>query len=203
MGVHPKHVNELGSAKFQLLSSLLRSPRVVALGEVGLDRSVPSSKWQEQRVVLRKVLTLLTSDRVLILHLRGARQDPTGQDVSADCILMLIEAHVDRMQRIHLHCFKGNREMVGRWLTHFPNAHFGFTAAVTSFSDEQIEGLRSIPEDKLLLETDSPYMRPNGGDTNTPAFLGDVANDIAPFLDLTVRQLLTLTESNARALYRC
>ena len=203
MGVHPKHVNELGSAKFQLLSSLLRSPRVVALGEVGLDRSVPSSKWQEQRVVLRKVLTLLTSDRVLILHLRGARQDPTGQDVSADCILMLIEAHVDRMQRIHLHCFKGNREMVGRWLTHFPNAHFGFTAAVTSFSDEQIEGLRSIPEDKLLLETDSPYMRPNGGGTNTPAFLGDVANDIAPFLDLTVRQLLTLTESNARALYRC
>ena len=108
MGVHPKHVNERSSSKFQLLSSLLRSPQVVALGEVGLDRSVPSSKWQEQRVVLRKVLTLLTYDRVLILHLRGARQDPTGQDVSADCILMLTEAHVDRMQRIHLHCFKGN-----------------------------------------------------------------------------------------------
>ena len=49
--------------------------------------------------------------------------------------------------------------MVGRWLTHFPNAYFGFTAAVTSLSDEQIEGLRSIPEDKLLLETDSPYTR--------------------------------------------
>ena len=165
MGVHPKHVNELSSAKFQIMSSLLCSPLVLTLCEVGLDRSVPSSKWQEQRVVLRKVLTLLTSDRVLILHLRGARQDPTGQDVSADCIL--IETHVDRMQRIHLHCFKGNREMVGRWLTHFPNAHFGFTAAVTSFSDEQIEGLRSIPEDKLLLETDSQYMRPNGGGTNT------------------------------------
>ena len=188
IGVHPKHIGELTDEKFRQLSSLLGSSRVVALGEVGLDRTVYPNQWQAQRAVLRRVLTLLRPDRVLVLHLHGVKQDPYAYDVSMDCILILLEASCPRMQPIHLHCFGGNREVVGRWQRHFPNAHFGFTDAVAKFDNQQKEALRSIPKERLLVETDSPYMRPNGGGTNTPAFLGDVANDIAPYVDLSVRQ---------------
>ena len=61
------------------------------MGEVGLDRTVYPNQWQAQRALLRRVLTLLRSDRVLVLHLRGAKQEPYAYDVGMDCILILLE----------------------------------------------------------------------------------------------------------------
>ena len=80
--------------------------------------------------------------------------------------------------RIHLHCFTGTRSDVEDWLEEFPNCYFGFTARASTFNHFQLEGLRSVTHDRILVETDSPYM-PVEGKNHAPAYIGDVAQFIA------------------------
>lgn len=106
-------------------------------------------------------------------------------------------------QPIHVHCFTGDIELVTEWMSHFSNVYFGFTGAVENFSSDQIAGLQSVPLNRILLETDSPYMRPGGGSINTPAFIGDVASLVASKLQISVQHLLKETVQNGRRLYSC
>jgi TatD DNase family protein len=161
VGVHPKHTDELTPERFLRLKDLLDLPYVVALGEVGLDRTVPVKLWRRQEEVLRQMLTLARKDRVIVLHLRGTSHDRIGMDVHARCMQILQKScHSD--QPIHLHCFTGDSELVKEWMDGFSCVYFGFTGAVENFSKDQIAGLKSVPMNRMLLETDSPYMRPGG-----------------------------------------
>ncbi|KAK3106604.1 hypothetical protein FSP39_023367 [Pinctada imbricata] len=102
---------------------------------------------------------------------------------------------------IHVHCFKGTVEMVELWLRKFPRTYFGVTAAVQSFDDAQIAGLRAIPRDRLLLETDSPYFSPGRAEINTPAYIGDVGAYVISHLYLRPSELYQMTLENGLALY--
>ncbi|XP_062609823.1 uncharacterized protein LOC134271630 [Saccostrea cucullata] len=201
IGVHPKHVEELTPDRFLHLKNMLNSPYVVALGEIGLDRTVPVKLWRRQDEVFRQVLTLTRKDKVLVLHLRGIAADRIGMDVHARCI-QLLRKSCDPDQPIHLHCFMGDPELVKEWLDCCSNVYFGFTGAVTNFSADQVAGLQSVPMSRLLLETDSPYMKPGGGAVNTPAFIGDVATEVASKLQVSVQYLLKETVKNSRRLYQ-
>ena len=109
-----------------------------------------------------------------------------------------------RDQRIHLHCFKftGRRGNVENWLEKFPNCHIGFTAKVSPFNDPQTEVLRAIPNDRILLETDSPYMPMSlHHGTNTPAYLSDIARMVSHHRCLSLEELLALTVANGHQLY--
>ncbi|KAK3093350.1 hypothetical protein FSP39_014347 [Pinctada imbricata] len=200
IGVHPKHCDTLTVERSLVLKQLLQHPKVVALGECGLDRTVPASRWSRQDEVFKRMLNLARADQPLILHLRGPQGDAYGVDVHARC-LQLMRKICDRNQLIHVHCFKGTVEMVEDWLVEFPRSYFGVTAAVQSFDDSQIAGLRAVPRDKLLLETDSPYFPPGRALVNTPAYLGDVAAFVTAHLDLRPTELYQLTLNNAIALY--
>lgn len=81
--MHPKHIEELSRDRFLRIKELLCLPHVVALREVGLDRTVPVKLWRQQEAVLRQVLTLTCKDKVLVLHLRGTPSDRIGMDVHA------------------------------------------------------------------------------------------------------------------------
>ncbi|KAK3099897.1 hypothetical protein FSP39_011426 [Pinctada imbricata] len=137
IGVHPKHCDTLTVERSLVLKQLLQHPKVVALGECGLDRTVPASRWSRQDEVFKRMLNLARADQPLILHLRGTQGDTYGVDVHARC-LQLIRKICDRNQLIHVHCFKGTVEMVEDWLVEFPRSYFGVTAAVQSFDDSEI-----------------------------------------------------------------
>ena len=179
----------------------MNSPSVVALGEIGLDRTIPAKLWRRQEEVFRQALSLIRKDKVLVLHLRGTSSDRIGMDVHARCI-QILQRKCDYNQPIHLHSFTGDQELVKEWLDSFSDVHFGFTGAVESFSEEQTAGLQSVPMKRLLLETDSPYMKPGGGTVNTPAFIGDVASFVASKLQVSVQYLLRETVKNGLLLYR-
>ncbi|XP_065942732.1 uncharacterized metal-dependent hydrolase YcfH-like [Magallana gigas] len=181
--------------------NLLCFPYDVAIGEVGLDRTVPVKLWRRQKEAFRQVLTLIRKDKVLVIHLLGISSDRIGIDVHFRCIHIL-QRICDPDQPIHLHCFTGDQELVKLWMDHFSNVFFGFTGVVDSFSVDQISGLRTVPMNRVLLETDSPYMKPGGGDINTPAFIGDVASQVASRLGVTMQYLLRETVRNARRLYK-
>ncbi|XP_061177590.1 uncharacterized metal-dependent hydrolase HI_0454-like [Saccostrea echinata] len=201
IGVHPKHVDELTPDRFLHMKNLLDSPYVVALGEIGLDRTVPVKLWRHQDEVFRQVLKLTRKDKVLVLHLRGIAADRIGMDVHTRC-MQLLRKSCDPDQPIHLHCFMGDPELVKEWLDSCSNVYFGFTGAVVNFSAGQVAGLQSVPMSRLLLETDSPYMKPGGGTVNTPAFIGDVATEVASKLQVNVQYLLKETVRNNPRLYK-
>lgn len=165
------------------------------------DRTVPVKPWRRQEEAFRQVLTFIRKDKVLVLHLRGISSDMIGMDVHSRCIHIL-QRMCDPDQPFHLHCFTGDQELVKLWMDYFFNVYFGFTGAVESFSLDQIFGLRTVPINRVLLETDSPYMKPSGGDINPPAFIGDVASQVAPRLEVTIQYLLSETVRNGRRLYK-
>ena len=123
-------------------------------------------------------------------------------DVHARAMQILTKA-CRRDQKMHVHCFTGDRELVQEWRSLFPNAYFGYTAAVQDFSREQIKAIKLVPMDRLLLETDSPYMPPHRKGVNTPAFIGDIASLVAAHLNQPVGQVLRQTLRNGQTLYGC
>ena len=105
-------------------------------------------------------------------------------------------------QRIHLHCFTGDRQVMRMWIEKFPRIKFGYTRAVRDFNDEQIAAVKEMDEDRLMLETDAPYFHFTGFKDSTPSFIGMVAALVARIRGVDVRQILTATTANARNLYQ-
>ena len=128
MGVHPKHVEELTTERFLTLQQMVRTPEVAAIGEIGLDRTVPARRedvvrvWRKQDEVFRKVLGLSRPEQPVILHLRGPIGDRIGADVHARALQILRKVCPSR-QMIHLHCFTGDSEMVQEWSAQYPNTN--------------------------------------------------------------------------------
>ena len=200
VGVHPLHYRELTNAKLMTLQRLLGHPKVVALGECGLDRTLPVSEWSDQEEVFARMLRLARVNQPIVIHLRGVKHDRYGLDVNGAC-LMLMEEYCKLEQHIHLHCFMGKDIMVRAWLRKFPNTYFGVTAAARSFDQKQVDGLRAIPPNKLLLETDAPYFPLGKAKVSTPAYLGDVAAIVAIHVDMHPPEVMRTTLQNARTLY--
>ncbi|KAK3083947.1 hypothetical protein FSP39_005799 [Pinctada imbricata] len=130
------------------------------------------------------MLKLAKVEQPLVLHLRGPPGDELGSDVQCRAMIMM-EANCKPGQKLHVHCFTGKKDIVQAWLLKFPNSYFGVTAAVRSFGREQVEGLREIPINRLLLETDAPYFPLGNSEFSTPAYIGEVAAFVAVHLDMT------------------
>ncbi len=198
VGFHPRHALRFDRATLHRILELLKSPAVAAFGEIGLDHTEPESTWQKQAEVFSSLLEYSMPARPLVLHLRG-RDDLYSTECSL-AALNLARVGLASTQRIHLHCFTGNPALMHDWLQQFPRCYFGFTGLVRSFDSQQIQALTKVPTDRLLIETDSPYLRPSKG-RNTPAYPGDVAVLIAKPRKLHVEELLNITAVNAQQLY--
>lgn len=202
VGVHPRKVLQCSDSHVARIQMLLDSnPLVKALGEIGLDRTEPDYMWADQDRMFKRLLSLSRPDKVLVLHLRGSSNTHSSD------VLMAALHHVgkacSRNQKIHLHCFTGTRSDVEDWLEEFPHCYFGFTARASTFNQFQLEGLRSVPHDRILVETDSPYMPVDGENrTNTPAYIGDVAQLVARMRGVSSEDLLGVTVTNGQQLYQ-
>ena len=201
VGLHPKKVPNCSEAYLEQIKTLLYSnPLVVALGEIGLDRTVPDYLWDDQDLVFKRMLTFCHPEKVLVLHLRGSSNIHSSDVLMA--ALQYVRKACSQDQKIHLHCFTGQASDVEAWIEDFPNCHFGFTTRVSSFNGRQQEALRVVPGNRLLIETDSPYMPGSGKEVNTPAYLGDVARTVAECRGISIEELLAVTTTNGRRLYQ-
>ncbi|XP_077980417.1 putative metal-dependent hydrolase YcfH [Glandiceps talaboti] len=203
VGVPPKVIHQLTEDKFKYLEELIQLPQVVALGEIGLDRTEPSDVWREQEDTLIHLLKLGSNGKPIILHVRGPHADKYSSDVN-DQVLNIVHECCEPDLLIHLHCYTGDRRHVQRRIKGFPNYHFGFTGVVVKFDKEQSGALREVPLDRLLLETDSPYF-PLTSDVriNTLLYIGDVAVAVANMRNISIWELLNITSINTKALYHC
>ena len=164
LGLHPKGYNQYSEHDLKTFTRLVHQPEVTVLGEFGLDYTADPSTWGQQHVTLDQVLKQLQPSQVLVLHARGAYYQ----------LLFQLKGTIRPEQIIHLHCFEGNQQLFADWIGEFPNTYFGFTGLVQHFNESKKQALRSIPESRLLVETDSPYFKIGG---TSPCSGGDGSKD--------------------------
>lgn len=199
VGVHP---NDASQAKDDgvraAIAELARHPLVVAIGETGFDQYWENETLTTQRAAFRWQLDLARElDKPLILHVR----DKQGSEVAA---LAAAEALTTAgYERGVLHCFSGHERLLSvglelGWMV-------SFAGNLTYRSAGNLRELaRRIPLDRLLVETDSPYLAPvpHRGKTNQPAYVRHTAAVLAEAVEATPEELERLIDANAERFFR-
>ncbi len=188
VGVHPHDAAEMSDEQFTELSSLLAHPKVVAVGEVGLDYHYDYSPRDVQRRVLRRFLDLsLERQMPVIIHTREADED----------ILAIIKEKAHSNWKGVFHCFSGNAEMANKVLD--LGFHISFTGTVTFKNSDSLAVASGVPLERMMIETDCPFLAPapRRGKRNEPAFVVHVADRIAKAKGMPVDEFARITTLNA------
>lgn len=191
VGVHPHDARSWSAAVGERLRVALRAPRVVGLGEIGLDFYRDYAPHDRQRAAFLAQLAIAREAGVpVVIHSRAAEDE---------VVATLAEAGIGRGV---LHSFSGSPAAAARSLD--LGLHISLTGPVSyPKAERQRELARLIPRDRLLLETDCPYLAPQArrGKRNEPAFLRFTAEAIAAARDEPVEELIAATTANAAALF--
>ena len=195
-GVHP-HDAENFSGDLAPFADMLADKKVRAVGEIGLDFFYDYSPRTDQIRCFEKFLALaLEHNKPVSVHCRDQEE---RLDAYNETYAMLKDFACDAgPEKIILHCYAGNRDFLEKFLE--LGAFIGVTGMVTFPRSNNIrENLEHIPRERLLLETDSPYLAPVPfrGKTNHPAMVAVIARYVADFLKIPPEELSALTTGNA------
>ena len=193
IGVHPHEAKTYDAAVEKRLIELARSEKVVAFGEIGLDYHYDLSPRETQKAVLEREIALAAElERPVVFHVREAYEDFNA----------IIERNLKYLTRGSLlHCYGGSAELA-KYYTKKLDAYFSFGGVLT-FAKHKDEVLAAIPEDRLLLETDCPYMTPVPfrGTPNEPKHIPIVAEKMAALKGLSREKVEQMTTENALRFY--
>ncbi|NCC87493.1 MAG: TatD family deoxyribonuclease [Clostridia bacterium] len=189
-GIHPQEASDAKDDCFDKLYELLKEPKVVAVGEIGLDYHYDFSPRDIQIKVLEKQLQIANElDMPVIIHDRESHED----------ILNLLKQYKPKGV---VHCFSGSVEMANEILK--LGMYIGLGGAVTfKNAKKPVQVAQVIPIDRLLLETDAPYMTPVPfrGTRCTSDLISFTAEKIAQIREITADELLAQTIINTKSLF--
>ncbi|WP_133012951.1 TatD family hydrolase [Marinomonas flavescens] len=195
-GCHPHHANTWNSQSVSTLNELIKVNRPIAIGETGLDFNRNYSTPTEQRYAFEEQIQIsLDHNLPLYLHERDAHED---------MLSMLRAAGKEHIQGV-IHCFTGSIEQLENYL------ELGLYIGVTGWVCDERRGLSlqqavpHIPLDRLLLETDAPYLLPRTirprPKKNHPKYLPWVAEEVAKLKDIPINELIIQTTNNTKRLF--
>jgi TatD DNase family protein len=186
VGTHPHHAHEELDVTVQDLFDLAQHPRVVGIGEAGLDYHYDFSPRGAQETGFRNhIAAARKADLPLVIHAREADEDVArimGQD--APCKYLL-------------HCFTGSAELAKRGLD--LGSYISFSGILTYKSAENLRVVaREVPLERLLVETDAPYLAPipHRGKSNEPAFVIETLKQLAAVKGKTAEEMANITSDN-------
>ena len=189
VGLHPHHADQ----GVDSVADLIAATGVVAVGEAGLDYYYDNSPRDAQRVAFAAQIQLAHQhDLPLVIHTRDAWDDTFD----------VLEAEGVPTGTI-FHCFTGGPDEAHRCLD--LGAHVSFSGIVTFKTATDIHAAaRLVPLDRMLVETDAPYLAPvpHRGKTNQPAYVAHTAQYIADLRDVRLAEVASATTRNARAVFR-
>ena len=196
VGVHPDYEDTPEPSLEFLVSTAAANPKIVAIGETGLDyyrmgdRSYESMEWQRDRFRTH-IRASIASQKPLIIHTRSA---------SEDTIRILKEEGAQKIGGV-MHCFTESYEVAKAAMD--MGFYISFSGIVTFKSAKELqETCKQVPLNKMLIETDSPYLAPipYRGKTNEPAWVSKVGEFIADLKGVSIEELASNTSNN---FYQC
>lgn len=194
MGVHPSETAQLDEENFRWLRSLCSLDKTVAVGEIGLDYHWPDPEPAVQKVWFERQLELAREIELpVIIHSREAAKD------TLDMMQALRAGEIGGV----IHCYSYTKEMAREYLN--MGFYFGIGGVITFQNAKKLkEAVEYIPMDRILLETDSPYLapEPNRGKRNSSLNLPYIAQTIAQLKGITYDEVVEMTDANARNLFR-
>ena len=193
VGIHPHDAKDFSEDNLLEIKELSKNPKVIAIGEVGLDFYRNLSQDYVQERAFRKFIGLAKEQNLpLIFHCREAK---------ADFLRILKEESFPQMRGV-MHCFSGDEIFLKSCLD--LGFYISFTCNVTHKKAENLrQVLKLVPQDKLMLETDAPYLSPEGfrGKRNEPYQVKLLAETIAKIRSVTFGEIAEATTVNAKKLF--
>ncbi|HEY7555780.1 MAG TPA: TatD family hydrolase [Candidatus Binatia bacterium] len=193
VGVHPHDAKDVGDEELSVLKQLAANPKVVAVGEAGLDYYYNHSPRDMQRRVFSRFIRLARETTLpIVVHERDAAVE------TAELLLGEGESHV----RGVIHCFTGDYDAARRYLD--LGFYLSFAGIITfKNADALREVVRKVPLERIFVETDSPFLTPvpHRGRRNEPAYVRLVAEAIARLKNISLEHAANATTANARALF--
>lgn len=194
IGAHPHHANEFNSSSPLEMKQLIKEYKPHSVGETGLDFFRNISSYEEQLFAFEEQIQIaIETNLPLFLHQRDAHDD----------FLKIISKYKNDISKAVVHCFTGTQKELDDYL------EMEFSIGLTGWiCDERRnidlrKSLKNIPLDKLMIETDCPYLIPRNlnnkpkNNRNEPAYLPHIANEIALLINLDKDKLIDITYKNS------
>jgi TatD DNase family protein len=198
VGIHPHDASKVTDAAIARLEELARHPKVVAVGETGLDFYRNRSSKASQIEVFKRHLELASrSGLPVVIHSRNAN------DEVFDILSEWVAGRKSARRPVGvLHCFGGDAELGRKYID--MGFLIAFDGPVTYPRSSAANVAKDIPLDKMLIETDCPFLTPQAhrGKRNEPSYVSYVASKIAEVKGVTVETVAEMTSANAIRLFR-
>ncbi|NLP53008.1 TatD family hydrolase [Bacillus sp. RO1] len=193
VGWHPVDAIDMTEEDLAWIEDLASHEKVVAIGEMGLDYHWDKSPKEVQKEVFRKQIQLAKKVKLpIVIH---------NRDATADVVQILKEEDAKEVGGI-MHCFTGSLEVAKECME--MNFYISFGGPVTfKNAKKPKEVVKEIPMEKLLIETDCPYLTPHPyrGKRNEPGYVRLVAEQIAELKELRIEEVAEKTTANAKKLF--
>jgi len=192
-GIHPHEAKNYKVTKSDIIKNISKHPKLIGIGETGLDFYYNNSQKNEQIESFKKhIEASLETDVPIIVHSRNAESETFD----------ILNEYRDKKPKILMHCFTGsyaffkNMEKL--------NSYFSASGIITFKNSYDLQKTFSkIPNDRLLVETDSPFLAPipMRGKKNEPSFIKYTINKLAELKNINVNEMINLTSKNFENLF--
>lgn len=204
VGVHPEYACKFNTTHATAYTQLLKDPRVCAVGEVGLDYTcLEQTDKQTQAQLFSQMISYADQAHLpLVLHVRRQQEDYTAYDNTFALLKTQWKQTSPRPYSGVLHCFCARYEEAKKALD--MGLLLGVNGCFTYKKNEYIrEAIKKAGADKLILETDCPYLSPQGkrGTRNDPSNIPLIAQFVADYLDMSIEELAEKTTLQTKLLY--
>mgnify|MGYP001351084528 FL=1 len=193
VGIHPHESDTNTITKSEIIKSLKENPKIIGIGETGLDYYYNNSDKKKQITSFKThIEAAIESDVPIIVHSRNAENDT----------FEILNEYIKHNPKILMHCFTGSKKFSQKLLK--LNSYFSASGIITFKNSIDLqETFKSLPIDKILIETDSPYLAPvpNRGKKNEPSFIDFTANKLSEIKEISKIELINKTTDNFNRLF--
>ena len=193
IGIHPHEANQNLINSEIIVKNFNENSKVIGIGETGLDFYYNNSDKDKQiKSFNEHIKASIETNAPLIIHSRSAEDDT----------FEILNSYKKHNPKILMHCFTGSKDFAEKLLD--LNAYFSASGIITfKNSIELQETFKFVPTDKVLIETDSPFLAPvpNRGKKNEPSFIDFTAQKLADLKEISKSQLIKITTDNFNKLF--
>ena len=193
IGIHPHETSTNIITSKQIIENLNENPRIIGIGETGLDFYYNNSEKDRQITSFKEhIEASIETDTPLIVHSRDAEKETFD----------ILNEYKDEKIKILMHCFTGSKEFSKKLMT--LNSFFSASGIITFKNSLDLQDtFKSIPIDNILIETDSPFLAPvpKRGKKNEPSFIDFTATKLAEIKDISKEDLVKETTENFNKLF--